>query len=127
MLLTRTDPSLWTRDALARIWDRPEMPKLEGFSVHYGVMVSDIGEDGDLVALGHVGLLRALAAFNRHARKVWGARHLCEWEFGSREARVVERIAHSWMTNDAPLDDWVMRPADGPHVYGAFPVTYFTA
>lgn len=38
-------------------------PTLDGFTTHYGVPVSWIGEDGDAVALGHHEDRRALAAF----------------------------------------------------------------
>lgn len=37
---------------------------------YYGVPVICSGEDGDLMALGHHGKLRVLAACNRYARKV---------------------------------------------------------
>jgi hypothetical protein len=37
-------------------------------ATHYGIPVCHIGEDGDMLALGHPGIRRAFAAFNRHAR-----------------------------------------------------------
>lgn len=40
---------------------------------HYGITVAHIGDDGEgLVALGHHEPRRALAAFNRHARRFVG-------------------------------------------------------
>lgn len=45
---------------------------------HYGIGVSHIGEDGDLVALGHHSTRRALAAFNRHARIFLGLDNLAD-------------------------------------------------
>ncbi|MFB7736227.1 hypothetical protein ACFC08_17940 [Streptomyces sp. NPDC056112] len=41
-------------------------PEME--ATHFGVEVCHIGEDGDMFALGHPGIRRAFAAFNRHAR-----------------------------------------------------------
>ncbi|GHH87889.1 hypothetical protein [Streptomyces capitiformicae] len=37
-------------------------------ATHYGIPVCHIGEDGNMLALGHPGTRRAFAAFNRHAR-----------------------------------------------------------
>lgn len=37
-------------------------------ATHYGIPVCHIGDEGDMVALGHPGRRRAFAAFNRHAR-----------------------------------------------------------
>lgn len=48
------------------------VPDLKGFTIYYGVPVSDIGEDGNLIALGHHDTRQVLAAFNRHARTFWG-------------------------------------------------------
>ena len=39
---------------------------------HYGVWVSYVGDDGDMVALGHHEPKRVLAAFNRYARRECG-------------------------------------------------------
>lgn len=43
-----------------------------GEDAHYGVPVCHIGEDGDMLAIGHHDPRRALAAFNRHARVFCG-------------------------------------------------------
>lgn len=45
---------------------------------HYGIPVCHIGEDGDMLALGHPGIRRAFAAFNRHARKFCGLTNLAD-------------------------------------------------
>lgn len=45
-------------------------------ATHYGIDVTAIGEDGDLLAFGHHDPRRALAAFNRHARTEWGLANL---------------------------------------------------
>jgi hypothetical protein len=52
------------------VWDRPDpttYPALDLFVLFYGVWVTYIGDDGDLILLGHPGELRALAA----VRAVW--------------------------------------------------------
>lgn len=50
----------------------PRIPDLDSFEVYFGIRVADIGEDGDLIALGHHDPKAALAAFNAHAKKFWG-------------------------------------------------------
>lgn len=45
---------------------------------HYGIKVSHIGEDGDLIALGHHSDRRTLAAFNRHMRVFLGLANLAD-------------------------------------------------
>jgi hypothetical protein len=53
--------------------EQPAIPDLQGFVTRLGVRVCLIGEDADFaVALGHVEPRRALAAFNRHARRDLG-------------------------------------------------------
>ena len=56
-----------TDAALAPLITHPEMD-----AVYFGVAVAYIGEDGDLIALGHSPPRRVLAAFHRHARLVEG-------------------------------------------------------
>lgn len=48
------------------------LPNLDGFDTCYGVRVVVLGEDFDLLALGHHDRRRALAAFNRYSRRVIG-------------------------------------------------------
>jgi len=57
---------------------------------HYGIKVCHIGEDGDMIALGHPGNRRAFAAFNRHAR-------------------VFCRLVNLADDHGADLDDWYDR------------------
>lgn len=47
-------------------------PNLDGFTTFYGIQVSTIGEDGNLIALGHHDERRVLAAFLTYHRKVIG-------------------------------------------------------
>lgn len=48
------------------------VPDLDGFLTLYGVPVCAIGEEGDLVALGHHDHRRTLAAFMAYYRRVIG-------------------------------------------------------
>jgi hypothetical protein len=41
-------------------------------STYYGLHLVDVGEDGDVIVLGHHDDRRVVAAINRHARTVWG-------------------------------------------------------
>lgn len=45
---------------------------------HYGQRVTFIGEEGDVLVLGHPGRRRSIAAANRLARKVMGLRNLAD-------------------------------------------------
>jgi hypothetical protein len=51
-------------------------PEME--DTHYGIRVSTVGEDGDMIALGHHSNLRTLAAFNRHMRVFLGLANLAD-------------------------------------------------
>jgi hypothetical protein len=49
----------------------------DGFEkTYYGIPVCASGDEGDMIALGHPGPLRVLAACNRYARKVLGLDNL---------------------------------------------------
>jgi hypothetical protein len=70
-------------------------------AVHYGIPVSDIGDDGDLIAPGHHEPRRVLAAFNRYARTQWGYPNLA----GSRDttaADLYDQIRRHWGVFRAP-------------------------
>lgn len=107
-------------------WDLPtgETPTLLMLGTYYGVPLSDIGEDGNVIALGHVGTLRMVAALRCHAREFYGE----PFPFASMTLRAVtESISHVWMVNTGPSnDDWWLKRAE-PTEPGAFPVTLFTA
>jgi hypothetical protein len=47
------------------------VPDLAGFDTCYGVRISCIGDDGDMVMLGHVDRRRAIAAVRAYLRKLW--------------------------------------------------------
>lgn len=48
----------------------PRIPPVNDFDVHFGIPISSIGEDGDMLALGHHEPKVALAAFNAYAKKL---------------------------------------------------------
>jgi len=64
---------------------------------HYGIPVCHIGEDGNMLALGHPGKRKALAAFNRHARVFCRLVNLAD----DRSARLAD-----W--TDAVTEEWVI-------------------
>jgi hypothetical protein len=72
------------------------IPDLEGFETYYGVPISAIGEDGDLITLGHHDKRRALAALNRYAKSVYGFLDLYDGLHPSRP--MVDDIAEMWAT-----------------------------
>ena len=122
---TATIPTDWA------MHDGPPIPDLSMVATYYGVPVSDIGEDGNVVALGHVGKCRALAAFMRNAREQWGDDLFLTSSFGSGRPtldRALDRIEHLWMINTGSTEEygWRLEQAQ-PSTPGAFPVTWWAA
>lgn len=74
----------------------PRIPDLAGFTVCYGVPVSSIGEDGDLVALGHYPPHRALAAFNRYSRTVIGLKDITDGGYVSDMTALLKAMEPKW-------------------------------
>ena len=80
-------------------------PEME--DTHYGITVAHIGDEGDMIALGHHSPRRALAAFNRHARVFVGLVNIAddrsetaaEWLDGIKHERAVFRKPN-------PNDEW---------------------
>lgn len=113
-------------------------PTLTGFTTHYGVPVSTIGEDGELVALGHHNPRTVLAAFNAYARSC-GFRDLADWSYP--RTVTAGRVRHELFVVDAECSgcgpegacrcpdifslDWWLRAADGDD-RDAFPVTVWS-
>lgn len=103
-------------------------PNLHMDKTHYGVAVSDIGIDDDgegtVFALGHVEPRRALAAFMRHARTVWGD----DLFYGNRPLlpRAFERVQHVWMVNIGTDEKWCLSETAERNPE-AFPVTWWAA
>ncbi|MEV2239615.1 hypothetical protein [Micromonospora sp. NPDC049891] len=107
-------------------WDLPAgtTPAIDMLGTYYGVPISDIGEHGDVIALGHVGTYRMAAALRRHAREVWGEPDAFK---GATLDEMVDETAHVWMVNTVDdLDEWCLERVESS-TPGAFPVTYWTA
>jgi hypothetical protein len=71
---------------------------------HYGCRVTYIGEDGDVMVMGHPGARRALAAANRCARKDVGLVNLADDRFADFYALMVRELwAVPGHASDCPL------------------------
>lgn len=98
-------------------------------ATHYGIPVCHIGEDGEMLALGHPGERRAFAAFNRHARVFVGLANLAddpdarldEWLGTTQEKWAVFRLPDPEQSED-PDYVWIAEDADKA-TPGAQPVT----
>lgn len=73
-------------------------------ATHYGVPVTCIGEDGDLLAFGHHTPRRALAAFNLHARNDLGLLNLVD-DRSATAAECLAYISQGWAQFRKPLSD----------------------
>jgi len=99
-------------------------------ATHYGVRVAHVGEDGDMIALGHPGIRRAFAAFNRHARTVCHLANLAddshatvgEWADAITERWAIFRAADPSNEFEDPDCDWYAGWVD-EGTPGAQPVT----
>lgn len=76
-------------------------------ATHYGIPVAHIGEDGDMLALGHPGIRRAFAAFNRHARVFCGLANLAD-DQSARLADWSDAITEEWaiFRKAEPSNEW---------------------
>jgi hypothetical protein len=107
-------------------WELPTgtTPNLDMLGTYYGVPLSDIGEYGDIIALGHVGTYRMAAALRKHAREFYGTPE----QFATTALNdVTDAIAHIWMVNTVESKTWWLLDRVEPGTPGAFPVTYWTA
>lgn len=68
---------------------------------HYGIAVCHLGEDGDMLALGHHEPRKVLAAFNRHARVFLGLTNLFD-DRSVKAADVLEDISAKWAVFGPP-------------------------
>jgi len=103
-------------------------------ATHYGIPVTAVGEDGDVLALGHHEPRRALAAFNRHAREQVGLLNLTDIR-SSTAAECLAYITQGWALFRKPLLDddsedpdweWVMVPCAATDE-NAIPITLYCA
>lgn len=111
--------------------DDTPTPDLNMVATFYRVPLSDIGEDGNVVALGHVGKYRMLAALRRHARENWGDDLFLTHSLGAQAPNLdgaLDRISHLWMINTGSTEEfgWCMEQAQ-PSDPNAFPVTWWAA
>jgi hypothetical protein len=112
---------------------------------HYGVHVSYVGEDGEMIALGHHDPRRVVAAFNREARVHSFLTNMCDDSraFYSDVADDLQqlhaRLATACDEADQPdhdddcgecaeirKADWFIRWDVNPEDPGAFPITAWT-
>jgi hypothetical protein len=91
-------PTTVDSPALAPAALDPRIPDLDHFEVYFGIRVADIGDDGDLIALGHHDPKAALAAFNAHAKTFWGLVDLLDGgqHDKARWRRVLDSITRRW-------------------------------
>lgn len=125
-------------------------PTRHGFVVFYGVPVCAIGEDGDLVALGHHEPRRVIAAMNAYSRRLIGLGNLYDDEGATYVAAAVRLSARhtillgvdacEYRADDAEQgkahrcdmcstiesQGWWMRTSDEP-VPGSFPTMVWSA
>ncbi|MFF1341091.1 hypothetical protein ACFVYT_24760 [Streptomyces sp. NPDC058290] len=105
-------------------------------ATHFGIPVSYFGEDGELIALGHHGLRRLIAAFNRHARVYLGLDNIAD-DRSAQLADYLPLISQQWATFHKPDPDngvwdqvqdwmWVAEWADAS-TPGALPVSILKA
>ena len=106
------------------------LPDLKGFETYYGLRVADIGEDGNVIVLGHYhdSPLRVIAALNKHARTFWGLTNLLD-DPGAELADLKSALTETYAVvekYDGNLDWYISwnEPANRP---GAFPATIWGA
>lgn len=101
-------------------------PQME--DTHYGIPVAHIGEDGEMLALGHHSTRRALAAFNRHARDFAGLTNLAD-DGSARTNDWASAISQRWAIFRKPDPQWEdpdytwVADWSNPDAPGARPVT----
>jgi len=106
-------------------------PEME--ATYFGIPVSYWGEDGEMLALGHPGPRKALAAFNRHARQYCGLVNVAD-DPKAEAADWLADIREGWLVittpnpaeGDDPDWDWVSVPATA-ETPNAVPVTFLDA
>jgi hypothetical protein len=111
----------------------PTTEQMEG--THYGVAVCSLGEDGDMLALGHHEPRKALAAFNRHARVFLGLANLFD-DRSVKAADALEDVSAKWALFGPPDPanqwedpdcDWYVNSAATAETPGAVPVMLLRA
>lgn len=85
-----------------------DLPDLDGFETHYGMKVSSIGEDGDLVVLGHQEPFHAIAAMNAYSRTFIGLLDMLDGGGAVRDVFYggedgTSRLKALWMVDCVPF------------------------
>jgi len=110
---------------------------------HYGVKLVDIGEDGDVVILGHHEdeRRRVVAALHRHSQR-WGgltgdyrevlenleprwARFMTDCEEPESHRSLVEFDGACWKCKEIERDGWHLTWGAKPSDPGAFPILHW--
>jgi hypothetical protein len=105
----------------------------EAEDTHYGIAVTHVGEDGDMLALGHHDTRKALAAFNRHSRTFIGLPNLAD-DFSARAEDWLDAIRPRWAVFTVPDPEqcqdsewyWVANFSDEP-IPNAQPIMHLSA
>lgn len=125
----------------------------KSLALRYGLRVGAVGEDGDMLALGHHPTLRTVAALNAEARYLMGPMGLAEncWPYRFIYGEVASKLKRTWAVlretcdyadleegHDPPSDpcyecklrrevDWYIEWGHTPHHYRAFPIMLWSA
>ena len=89
---------------MATATTRTLIPEPEMEATYFGITVAHIGEDGDMLALGHHSPRRALAAFNRHARTFVGLTNVADDRRATAEDWL-DGITQQWAVFRKPNPD----------------------
>jgi hypothetical protein len=123
-----------------------EIPELSGFTEIYGMRVSTIGEDGDMVILGHHETAYALAAFTGYSVDTLGLSDIYDGLQPDPGPTATKAIKRGWASLKTACDEfgedehdpdcyecieisecsWYLEIGEKEHP-NSFPVTYFTA
>jgi hypothetical protein len=125
--VTQTATETHTTPAPGSVIAEPEMA-----DTNYGIRMAPIGEDGDMLALGHHEPRKALAAFNRYARIICGWTNIADDR--ARAQDWLDRIDQRWALFTVPDPEQGEDPDYAwystwcsPETPGALPVTILTA
>ena len=102
-------------------------------ATYFGIPVVFYGEEGDMLAIGHHSPRRALAAFNRHARKFCGLINAADDRDANASSWLAD-IRTDWLVFTRPNPDegddpdfiWYSAPATA-QTPNAVPVTLLAA
>jgi hypothetical protein len=126
--VTETATPTRTTRAPGSVIADPEMA-----DTNYGIRMAPIGEDGDMIALGHHDPRKALAAFNRYARIICGLSNIAD-DSRALAQDWLKGIDQRWALFTVPDPeqgqdpDWTWYSTwCSPETPGALPVTILSA